>query len=74
MKHGLVSENGHVRYCDAHREHGPLYPCPEYSEATLEEISQSSAKLRVCLHDPEWIKRHNISPEVLAIFRWFAGV
>lgn len=73
--HGKVV--GHIRRCDAHGEHGPLYPCPEYDRETLANIAGGTARYMSNLRDPAWRERqiaNGMPPVVMAAFMAMAGV
>lgn len=74
-QHGKIC--GHVRKCDEHGEHGTLYPCPMYDQATLDAIAESTAQHIANLRDPAWCQKQvddGLPPEGIAIFRALAGL
>ena len=78
MKHGEAIKDGAGRWCEVHKhEHGPLYPCDTYDEATLLEIHESNARWVAKLQDPEWVRaqiENGVPPIAIACYRAFAGL
>lgn len=75
MNHGKIE--GYVRKCRVHGEHGPLYLCPEYDEATKAEINLSEIKYLENLRSKSWCEkqiRTGTPREGILMFRMFAGL
>jgi hypothetical protein len=74
--HGKI--DGFVRKCDVHGDHGPLYPCPEYSRETLDEISEKTEMRMACMRSRSWCRRqieeNGATIEGLWIMRLLAGI
>ena len=75
MKDGELTKDGQRRWCKGcNQEHGFLCLCESYPEEIKKEIRNLSNKFVENLNDPYWVRQQNIPPEVLTIFKFFAGI
>jgi len=70
-------EQSHTRYCEScAQEHGILFVCDSYDDATQKAIQAAADAFRRNLHDPEWEARQiatGTDPVAIAIYRALAG-
>jgi len=78
INHGEITSDRCRRWCAVcNAEHGILYPCEYYSEATLAEIKKHTDIFVGQLCDSEWRASQIVKgtpPEVIDIMRFFAGL
>ena len=76
MKSGDLGkgESSHARWCEKHNNyHGILFICDSYPDDLKQKLVKDRETFRKNLNDPEWVKKQNVEPEVIEIFKIFAG-